>query len=324
MFLLLRSSLHAQAHVAEPAVNLGDTTFLDGIGAPGSLAEQIADGAYDGRVAGPNGATVPGAGAVASISGLTHVAWISQKRIGGAWYGAEVVNTEAYVNADTQGRQGGLGDLTVGPFFLQWSQRHLLGVPIDQRFVVDFDLPVGYYSRRPGVNLGSNTIRVHPYYAITVHPAHRIKTSWRVHYLWNSESTAPPLSTGAQSTQAGQAIHFNETAAYNVHKGIWIGANGYFLSQLTDGRINGVALPNSPERVGAIGPGMLWAARPRIFYYANEGDRGTQPGYGPEARSARREGFLDQQLSGREVAALFCMGAKVTTRNPAHSLLHHP
>jgi hypothetical protein len=61
---------------------------------------------------------------------------------------------------------------------------------------------------------------------------------------------------GAHSTQAGQAIHFNATAAYNVYKGLWIGPNGYYLSQITGGRINGVPLRNSPEQVGAIGPGL--------------------------------------------------------------------
>jgi hypothetical protein len=265
----VKSLLSAQTHVAEPVVNLGDTTFLDGVGAPGFLAEQIVDGAYDGRIAGSNGVTVPDAGSLASISGLTHVAWISQKRIAGAWYGAEVLVSEAYVNADTQGRQGGFGDLTVGPFILQWPERHLLGMPFDQRIDADFELPAGYYSREPGVNLGSNTSRIHPYYAITAHPAKRVETSWRVHYLWNSENAAPPLSSAAQSTQAGQAIHFNATAAYNVHKVLWIGANGYCFSQVTDGRINGVVLPNSPERVGAIGPGMVWAGRHWLFY-ANE------------------------------------------------------
>ncbi|HEX4663161.1 MAG TPA: hypothetical protein VH196_02145 [Terriglobales bacterium] len=62
MLFFVKRSLRAQTHVAEPAVNLGDTTFLDGIGAPGFLLEQIADGAYNGRTAGSNGATVPGPG----------------------------------------------------------------------------------------------------------------------------------------------------------------------------------------------------------------------------------------------------------------------
>jgi hypothetical protein len=135
--------------------------------------------------------------------------------------------------------------------------------------MIDFDLPVGYYSRTAGVNLGSNAYRFHPCYAITVFPSKKVETSWRVSYLWNSVNNAPPLSTGAHSTQAGQAIHFNATSAYNVHKQLWIGANGYFFSQITDGRINGVPQLHSPEQVGAIGPGMVWTGR-HVNFYVNE------------------------------------------------------
>ncbi len=66
------------------------------------------------------------------------------------------------------------------------------------------------------------------------------------------------MASGARSTQAGQAIHFNATAGYQLPHGVWIGANGYYLAQITDPTINGKQLSNSPERVGAIGPGALW------------------------------------------------------------------
>jgi hypothetical protein len=180
----------------------------------------------------------------------------------------EVVLSAAHVNAGAQGEAGGLGAPTVAPFILQWPEHRVLGMAIDQRFVADFDLPTGQYSRMSNANIGDNAFTVHPYYALTAFPVKRLETSWRVHYLWNSTNNDPPISTGARSTQAGQAIHFNATAAYKIWKGLWIGPNAYYRKQITDGKIDAVALHNSPEQLGAIGPGMVWNSG-SWFFYAN-------------------------------------------------------
>jgi hypothetical protein len=259
-------SAHAQSHVGEPPVNLGDSSFLDGIGGPGFLTEEMIDLEHYGRITNSSGQTVPGSGSVDSVSGLSHLAWMAHQRIFGAWYGLEILSVPAFVDAGSQGQSGGFGDLTVSPFILQWSEKRIFGMPIDQRFDVDFGIPVGKYSRSDNVNLSSNAYNFQPYYVITAFPTKRVETSWRFHYLRNWQNNAPPVSTGANSTQAGQAIHFNATAAYDVYKGLWIGANGYYLKQITDGRINGVPLPNSPEQVGATGPGMVWNTGQWYFY----------------------------------------------------------
>lgn len=264
--LLSSASLFAQTHVGQPAVNLGDTSFLDGIAGPGGVIEVIGDGAHDGKVVDGMGRTIPGADAVNSISELTHFAWITQKRIFGGWYGAEIVTVAAHVNAGSTGRSGGWGEVTVSPLILQWKEKKIGCLPIDQRVVFDFELPVGEYTPSSAVNISAREFTVHPYYAITVFPLSRLETSWRVHYLWNSANNNPPVATEAKSTQAGQAVHFNATVAYNVGKHLWIGPNAYFLRQITDGRINGVPLRDSPERVGAIGPGMVWNQGKWSFY----------------------------------------------------------
>jgi hypothetical protein len=255
-------------HVSEPSVNLGDTSFLDALGGPGFVIEQIGDTARDGRITDSAGNAAPGSSAVNSIGGLTHIAWLSPKQLLGGWYGVEVVLSAAHVNAGSQGEAGGLGSTTVAPFLLQRPEHRVLGIAIDQRVVADFDLPTGPYSRTSNVNIGGNTFTVHPYYSITAFPAKRLETSWRVHYLWNSTNTNAPIATSEQSTQAGQAIRFNATAAYNLWRGLWIGSNGYYLKQITEGKIDAVALHNSPEQVGAVGPGMVWISG-SWFFYAN-------------------------------------------------------
>src|ERR1700733_12685361 len=150
-------------HVSEPAVNLGDTSFLDGPAGPGFVVEQIGDAAHDGRITDSAGNAVADAGAVNSISSLTHVAWLSPKQFLGGWYGVEVVLSAAHVNAGAVGEAGGLGPTTVSPFILQWPEHRVLGMAIDQRFVADFDLPTGQYSRTSNVNIGDHPFSVHPY-----------------------------------------------------------------------------------------------------------------------------------------------------------------
>jgi hypothetical protein len=268
VFGMPSAHLMAQSHVAEPALNLGDTSFLDGLGGPGWVVEQIGDGAHDGRIVGSDGETVRGTGPVDSVSGLTHIAWLSHDKLFGGWYGLEVVAATAHVDAGVPGQAGGLGDLTLSPFIIQWPKFCIFGVPLYQRIVFDIDLPVGTYTRNKSVNLSSNAYELNPYYSVTSFPMKRIETSWRVHYLWSSTNTTPPLSTEARSTQAGQAIHFNATTAYNVHGGLWVGANAYYLKQITDGRTDGLAVRNSPEQVGAIGPGMVWNLG-KWYFYAN-------------------------------------------------------
>jgi hypothetical protein len=86
--------------------NLGDTSFLDGIGGPGWVVEQIGDGAHDGRIVGSDGKTVSGSGTVNSVGGLTHSAWLSHEKLnvhGGLWVGANAY----YFTQITDGRIDG-------------------------------------------------------------------------------------------------------------------------------------------------------------------------------------------------------------------------
>jgi hypothetical protein len=60
MMVLGCTSTQGLCHVAEPAINLGDTSFLDAVGGPEYLFEQIGDFAHDGTIMGSAGETVPG------------------------------------------------------------------------------------------------------------------------------------------------------------------------------------------------------------------------------------------------------------------------
>ena len=256
----------AQAHPPQPMVNLGDTSFLDALGAPGFLLEQIGDASHAGTATDGSGHAVPNAPAVNSISSLTHGVVLTKHHVFGAWYGAEAIVSAAHLNAGSPGAVGGFGDLTVSPLILQWKQKKIGSTLLNQRFVLDFEAPVGEYSRNLPKNLSSHAFTIHPYYAFTFFPTHRIETSWRTHYLYNGVNNSPPYRTNSFSTQAGQAVHFNATVAYELPHDLWIGAYAYFLKTITGPKVNGISVNASPEQVGSIGPGLVWDRGAYLFY----------------------------------------------------------
>lgn len=211
---------------------------------------------------------MPDAPTTNSISGLSHGVFLTNKRVFGAWWGVETVLVAAHVNAGSGGVVGGFGDLTVSPLILQWRALKFGRSQLNQRFVLDFELPVGEYRADVPVSLSGHAYTVHPYYAFTLFPTRKFETSWRLHYLYNGVNHNPSIGGGAHTSQAGQAVHFNATAGYSLPHGLWLGANGYLLKQVTDPAVNGRAVAASPEQVGAIGPGMVWD-RGQILLYAN-------------------------------------------------------
>ena len=255
----------SQQHPPQPSVNLGDTSFLDALGAPGVLLEEIGDASHSGPKLDGTGQPMPGTSAVNSISSLSHGVGLTKYKLAGAWWGFETIITAAHVNAGSAGVAGGFGDLTVSPLVLQWKALKFNTSQLNQRFVLDFELPVGEYRQDITVSLSGHAFTVHPYYAFTFLPTAKFETSWRVHYLYNGQNETPALGN-ARSSQAGQAVHFNATAAYSFPHGVWLGANGYLLGQVTDPKINGLAIAGSPERVGSIGPGLMWDRGQYLFY----------------------------------------------------------
>ena len=267
-FAAASATVPAQQHPPQPSVNLGDTSYLDALGAPGVLLEEIGDTSHSGKKINGTGLVMPGASSVNSVSGLTHGVGLTKHKILRAWWGYEAIVAAAHVNAGSDGVVGGFGDITLSPLVLQWKALKIGPSQFNQRFVLDFEIPVGEYRHDVPVSLSGHAFTVHPYYAFTFFPAKRIETSWRVHYLYNGVNNDPAVGNHASSSQAGQAIHFNATAAYGLPHGVWIGANGYLLKQVTAPQINGVSVSASPEQVGSVGPGVMWD-RGQFLLYVN-------------------------------------------------------
>jgi len=249
--VLLLSPLSALAY-DQPAVNLGFTSFLDG-GPPAGpglyfteylqyyTADKLADLPF-------NDVDVD------VFVSLNQLIYQSDRPVlfGGKW-GLDVI--VPIVSLDSNLPQvpdngTGLGDLLVGPY-LQWDPiMGKQGPLMLNRIELQLIFPTGKFDQNKALNPGSNFFSFNPYWSATVFLTPKLTASWRLHYLWNDENDDTKV-------QAGQAVHGNFAAAYEVlPKLLRLGVNGYFFKQISDSEVNGVQV-SGKEKVFAIGPGAL-------------------------------------------------------------------
>ncbi len=260
----------AAAQVVMPPVNMGGTSFLDGVAGPGSLLEPVIIEHYHAsKFIDSKGNAIPGANSVDSWANLFHVAHITTHQILGGFYGAEFLIPFASLDLNTdfgpKGKNSGPGDILVSPLILEWPGKSLGGKKYFSRFSILFELPTGSYSVARAVNVGSNAGGAFAYYAFTIFPTSKIETSWRIDYRWNAKNSTPFTLLAVGSTQAGQAVHANYAISYEMSPALRLGLNGYVLQQLTEHRLGINSIPNSKERVVAFGPGVqlssgFWSA----------------------------------------------------------------
>jgi hypothetical protein len=234
--LFVATATPGAAQVQLPTMNLGDTNFEDGFGAPGWFLEEFPSGYTAGQLKDSNGKTVPGSNRVTAYSTTGHVAFVSKKRFLGGWLAGEVllplVDLDVQLASGTESRVRGFADLTVGAG-LQWAPKKIGHGVFVQRAMTDVGVPTGKYSNTRPVNIGNHFIVVNPYYAFT-YERKKVEFSARLHYLWNSANNDPFVGFGIKSTQPGQAFHINYATSYALFNNVRLGFNGYWLQQLTN------------------------------------------------------------------------------------------
>jgi hypothetical protein len=247
------------AQVQLPSVNLGDTNFEDGFAGPGLLLEEFPDVYSADTLKDSKGTTVPGTNTLTAIASTSHVAYVSNRRLFGAWIGAEflvpVVDVEVKLANGTNATVRGEADPILGPFALQWAPKKVGHGVFVQRAILDLTVPIGKYSDQRPVNIGNHFVTINPYYAFTYEWKSKLEVSARFHYLWNSTNKSPFVGLGIKDMQPGQAFHTNYATSYEALKGVRVGLNGYWLQQLTDHQIDDEDVPNSKERAAGLGPG---------------------------------------------------------------------
>jgi len=263
--------VYAQEHIALPPVNLGGSSFMDGVGGPGLLAREALGAFGAKRFADASGAAVPGQSTLYAFTSATLVAYMPPFKVLGGNWGVEVLVPVVYAGLTTPSGTAnatGIGDITFSALVWQAPPLLLVGRQFFQRLDLDVVAPSGQYASSAVITAGSNLWSVNPYYAFTWLATDRIETSWRFHYLWNSTNNAPSPAYAAASIQPGQAIHFNGAASVAVVPEFRVGVAGYFLRQLTDSNASGQSVSGSQEQVAALGPGF-WAGAGPLQFVAN-------------------------------------------------------
>jgi hypothetical protein len=269
MLVAVLSSTHVAVGANQPAVNLGFTSFLDGVSfTPSGFVYQVYTDEYgiDRIKVGENQSiSIPDKGRVtANVVTQSHqFIYKSPLDILGFHPGVEVILPfllEANMNPSgvpstarrPYGSQTGFGDLVIGPF-LQSGVMTLNGRPFFSS-QLEFTLvsPTGAYDKTKIINPGHNTWDLNPFWAATLFWTPKLTSSIRAHYLWSSRNPA----TGYKS---GQAFHANFASAYEILKNFRIGVNGYIFQQFSDDNLNGRTLHGSESRVLGIGPGLMYA-----------------------------------------------------------------
>lgn len=234
----------------QPSVNLGFTSFLDGLppAGPGWYFAQYvqyytAEDLKDLTVPNPQ---------IDAFIGLTQLIYQSDKELlfKGKW-GLDIIVPVAYLDSSPIPDNGaGIGDILLGPY-LQWDPIMGKDGPIfAHRIELQTIFPTGKYDKDKALNPGSNVYAFDPYWAATWFITPRLSASCRLHYLWSSENNDTDI-------QAGQAFHANLAASYEViPQQLRIGINGYWLKQLTDTELNDTSISDDEQVVG-IGPGAL-------------------------------------------------------------------
>ena len=254
-----------------PAVNLGFTSFLDGgpPAGPGFYFSQYFQYYNSSKFNDQDGNELPFPDPELDVwVSLSQFIYQSDQALlwGGKWgmnVMVPIVGLDVGYGASgpfPEDNGSGLGDILVGPF-LQWDPIIRNGRPIFMhRIELQMIFPTGKYDENKELNPGSNFFSFNPYWSGTLFITPKWTLTSRFHWLWNAKNDDPNrFFGGAEDTQAGQAIHFNYSSAYEVIPNkLRLGINGYYLKQITDTERNGNSVSDRKEAVHAIGPGVLW------------------------------------------------------------------
>jgi hypothetical protein len=254
-----------------PSINLGLTSYLDGVlpSGPGFYYQNYIEYYSASRFNDGLGHRLPlPKQSLDLVADINQITYYMPQEIGPGRLAFDLV-VPAVVSASVRDGLGGavldsqtgIGDILFAPIYEFNPIAFSNGWQLSQSFEFDILAPTGKYDARAAVNPGKNAWALDPFWSV----------STRIHYLYNFKNTDPPHSLGhdARTLQAGEAFHINLAISYAITPKFGIGLNGYYLTQLTNSRINNVGVPGRKERALGFGPGALWLVDRDTFVFLN-------------------------------------------------------
>lgn len=280
LILVLAMQGNAQANDL-PSINLGLTSYLDGVlpSGPGFYYQNYIEYYSANRFNDGLGNRLPlPKQSLSLVADINQITYYMPQQIGPGRLAFDLV-VPTVVSASVRDGLGGaalrsqtgLGDILFAPIYQFNPITFANGWQFSQGFEFDILAPTGKYDSRTAINPGKNAWALDPFWSATLSFSKKLSVSTRIHYLYNYKNTDPPQSLGpdAHYLQAGEAFHMNLAISYAITPKFGIGLNGYYLTQLTNSRVNDVDVPGRKEKVLGLGPGALWLVDRDTFVFFN-------------------------------------------------------
>jgi hypothetical protein len=268
-FAALATCSTTQIYAAQPPVNLGLSSFVDGKAGPCFFFQQFVQTYNTDQFVDAQGHRNASDDRRLNVTALaSDFVYLSKTKVLGAYIGAEAIVTIVNANPSFVPKQAinnGVGDPTF-LFLLQWPEEQLFGHAYWQRLALPVTMPWGSYRRNAAVNPGSHSQNSDPYYSFTFFINPQWEFSGRLMYMMPGKNHEPNPDVAQYSTQYGQAYHANLSISRALNDHWRVGIASYLLRQVSLDRRDGVAVPNSRISTNGLGPGILYRYKNTSLY----------------------------------------------------------
>ncbi len=181
---------------------------------------------------------------------VSRLLFVSNKKILGGYWGMHALIPIMHMDVETPAgddSKTGLGDIFIDPCIISWHSKNLHSVA-----GIEFVVPTGAYDKDDIANIGRNYWTIEPVFAFT----HISDSGWEVSGKFMYDINFENDTTDYKS---GQEFHCDYTVGKKINKGWTAGMGGYWYTQITDDKQNGI-------KVGDGNKGKVFAIGPQVKY----------------------------------------------------------